>query len=225
MRVLVKVGKITKRGDLYSPVMSAVSDPASNLRGRRPGGRVCDCRTTEQRPYSCRLFGRRATKVCLTSSIRARIEMDPALKTALANLIPVILGVLATGLVGSGLGFWWNLQLKNRQSDLATVKMFHDSYVSSLQYGNFGTITFVTSVQMHSQTRAVGTFYRGPPLPKAGWKPCSWASRPNIGLVQLLWNFWDSIVKFISNYAKRSETIKRWNGTTPSTLSTWHLSN
>lgn len=47
---------------------------------------------------------------------------------ALLNSIPVLLGVLATGLVGAGLGFWWNLQLKRRESDLATVKVFHDLY-------------------------------------------------------------------------------------------------
>jgi hypothetical protein len=40
----------------------------------------------------------------------------------------VLAGVLATGIVGAGFGFWWNLQLKRRESDLATVKLFHNLY-------------------------------------------------------------------------------------------------
>jgi hypothetical protein len=47
---------------------------------------------------------------------------------ALLRSIPVLIGVLATGVVGAGFGFWWNLQLKRRESDLATVKLFHNLY-------------------------------------------------------------------------------------------------
>jgi hypothetical protein len=110
--------------------------------------------------------------------------MDPALKTALANLIPVILGVLATGLVGTGLGFWWNLQLKNRESDLATVKMFHDSY------GEFFAVWklwnyYIRDIGLDAFPDASRwDLLQRPPLPKAGWKRCSWASRPNIGVYQ-----------------------------------------
>lgn len=54
--------------------------------------------------------------------------LDIELQKALFGVIPVLAGVLATGVVGSGLGFWWNLQLKRRDADLATMKAFHDLY-------------------------------------------------------------------------------------------------
>src|SRR4051812_7667946 len=50
------------------------------------------------------------------------------MEKALLGIIPVLVGVFATGLAGSGLGFWWNLQLKKREVDLATMKVFHELY-------------------------------------------------------------------------------------------------
>lgn len=54
--------------------------------------------------------------------------MDIEVEKALLGGIPILLGVFATGLVGAGFGFWWNLQLKRRESDLATLKIFHELY-------------------------------------------------------------------------------------------------
>ena len=54
--------------------------------------------------------------------------LDIETKKALLSVIPVLAGVLATGLVGSGLGYWWNVQLKRREADLTTMRAFHDLY-------------------------------------------------------------------------------------------------
>ena len=54
--------------------------------------------------------------------------MDSEVEQSLLSLIPVIAGVLATGVVGAGLGYFWNLELKRRESDIATLKAFHDLY-------------------------------------------------------------------------------------------------
>ena len=66
----------------------------------------------------------------LHSSPKAAEEaaQDLEIKKSLLSLIPVIAGVLATGLVGAELGFLWNLELKRRESDLATLKVFRDLY-------------------------------------------------------------------------------------------------
>ena len=50
------------------------------------------------------------------------------LEKALLATIPVLAGVLVTGLVGSRFGYWWNLQLKRREADLASMKTFHELY-------------------------------------------------------------------------------------------------
>ena len=54
--------------------------------------------------------------------------MEEDMRRALLSVIPVVIGVLATGGLGAGLGFWWNLLLKKREADLATVKAFHELY-------------------------------------------------------------------------------------------------
>jgi hypothetical protein len=54
--------------------------------------------------------------------------LDTETEKALLGVIPVLAGVLATGLVGSGLGYWWNVQLKRREADLTTIRAFHDLY-------------------------------------------------------------------------------------------------
>ncbi len=53
--------------------------------------------------------------------------MDELTKAVLAS-IPALVGVLATGLVGAGLTFLWNVQLKRRELDLAAAKRFHGLY-------------------------------------------------------------------------------------------------
>jgi len=54
------------------------------------------------------------------------LMIDTETEKALLGVMPVLAGVLATGLVGSGLGYWWNVQLKRREADLTTIRAFHD---------------------------------------------------------------------------------------------------
>jgi hypothetical protein len=54
--------------------------------------------------------------------------MNVEILKAFLSSIPVLVDVLATGLVGAGLTYLWNLQLKRREADLATLKLFHDLY-------------------------------------------------------------------------------------------------
>jgi hypothetical protein len=46
----------------------------------------------------------------------------------LFSSMPVLVGVLATGVLGYGFAYWWNLKLKRREADLAMLKGFHDLY-------------------------------------------------------------------------------------------------
>ena len=50
------------------------------------------------------------------------------LRKALFASIPALVGVLATGLLGAGLTFLWNVQLKERELNLAASRRLHDLY-------------------------------------------------------------------------------------------------
>lgn len=77
--------------------------------------------------------------------------------------------------------FWWNLQLKRRESDLATVKVFHNLY------GEFFAVWKLWNYYVRDiGPDAFADASHGLPLPKVAWRRYSLASRPNIGSVQLL---------------------------------------
>ena len=68
-----------------------------------------------------------------------KIDPDITIKFILA-CIPVIVGVMFTGVFGAAFSYFWNIQLKRREVDLALMKAFHELYGEFFAIWSYGTI-------------------------------------------------------------------------------------